>query len=604
MIEIINDKKKQNFYLVTTAIEEFWDVSSPIVFLGDWCLRYSRRLFWEPLNGEILDYPWNDRKRFIDAFFYIEGLYERMLGILKNMLNRFHKVDHDLLFWRIIIGPWLRWYITVIYDRYTCIQDAIKKYPGFTTKVLSTDNYKIPVDTFEFIQYVKNDTYNLQIFSVILKNLGYKFPEVKYYEKTSEHNDVIKQKMPKKILRRAISRFLRFAGQLCCENNSIILKNPYFSFNAQLRFFIKTMGKVRPTIDDDYDLESVDADSSKRSIFKNMTDATNSFEEILFDMMPFDIPRAFVELFDKFGEKAKNRYPQSPVAIVSSDSWYYDEVFKQWAATAKEKGTFLIGIQHGGNYGSLDYIASDHEILITDRFYSWGWVHRDYPGKVVPMSSPKLSGRKKMSADNKKEGILYATTSIPRYLFQFPFLPNRFKEYLEWQKRFFYAISPDNASKIRIRAHREDFGWDIAMRLLNTFNEVVIEEWDIPFSHSIENCRIFVSDSLTTTFLESLSVKKPTILFWNKELNELRPEAQSYYDQLSEAGILFDSPEGAAHAIDVAYNDVENWWNEPQRQKALSIFCNRFAMTSDNFITEWTDEFLKILDKPSQRFIN
>ena len=66
----MNQADKERVFLATTALEEFWDTTKPIVFLGDWCLQYSRRNVWEPLNGEILQGIWKDKKRFLTYAFH------------------------------------------------------------------------------------------------------------------------------------------------------------------------------------------------------------------------------------------------------------------------------------------------------------------------------------------------------------------------------------------------------------------------------------------------------------------------------------------------------------------------------------------------------
>lgn len=165
------------YFLATTAIEEFWDTTKPILFLGDWCRRYSRKSFWEPLAGEVLGSPWEDTQRFHQANHYVVDVYERLLPVLAEALNELHDVKHGMRYWRIILGPWLQLYIPGIYDRYMCLQMAFDKHPNVTSTVLSEDAWVTPCDTLEFVQLLKGDAYNLQIYSRMLKLLGKNFPQ-------------------------------------------------------------------------------------------------------------------------------------------------------------------------------------------------------------------------------------------------------------------------------------------------------------------------------------------------------------------------------------------------------------------------------------------
>jgi hypothetical protein len=44
----------------------------------------------------------------------------------------------------------------------------------------------------------------------------------------------------------------------------------------------------------------------------------------------------------------------------------------------------------------------EHELAITDYFYSWGWSIKGRHSEVRPFSASKLCGRKTMTPDNDK----------------------------------------------------------------------------------------------------------------------------------------------------------------------------------------------------------
>jgi putative transferase (TIGR04331 family) len=305
-----------------------------------------------------------------------------------------------------------------------------------------------------------------------------------------------------------------------------------------------------------------------------------------------------VEGYEEIARAASRDYPSRASAIVSSSAWYYDEAFKQWAATSAESGTVLIGLQHGGNYGSLrQHIDPCHEIAISDRYYTWGWDDPSLQGKVIPGPTPILAGRKTIGADNSRAGILFATTIWPRYLMQFPFHPMHFSKYLDWQFYFIEALDPSLIPVLRVRLHRWQLGWDRTLAWSDQYPEVAVEDQSTMFLTSLTKCRLYVADHLSTTFLEALSANKPTLLFWHPELVDLKLEARPYYSRLRASGILHDSPDSAAHAVTAAYADVESWWNRPERQSAVQAFCHRFARTSVDAVDEWKSR----LDRFSER---
>jgi putative transferase (TIGR04331 family) len=243
--------------------------------------------------------------------------------------------------------------------------------------------------------------------------------------------------------------------------------------------------------------------------------------------------------------------------------------------------------------------SESHETSIVDHYYSWGWTVSG-AGKVKPMPAPKLCGRKMIGADNRKSGVLFVSTSFPRYLIQFPSLPSDFSEYLEWQQRFLLNLTADLRALMRVRFHYADFGWEISARITGKFPEIQKEDWAISFAESMENCRLYVCDHLSTTFVEALAADKPTIIFWNPISNMLRPEAIPYYEKLVHAGILFDSPEAAASALPAAYEDVEKWWGDESRKAARREFCSYFGRTSRYAIGEWATELRNIAESSTR----
>ena len=591
----------ERVFLATTAIEEFWDTSMPMVFLGEGCRRYSRRSFWEPLGGQVIEDVWSDRQRVYEAAAYLDGLYEKSLTGLTDAMNAMRGVSHDRRYWRIVLGPWLQIYIHALYDRYQALCRALERYPELITAVLAPDVSVTPSDTLEFVQLLKEDSYNLFLYSRIFRLLGKRFPEKKF--DITAPKFLFQETGNKETLKKLISRGMLVAGKAAGKDRLIVLRNSYFTNAVEAQICLKTFGRVWPLKTRNFEQPNRESDLLLRARLRDVCAGKDEFERLLFEMLSEDMPIAFVEGFEDVMDVAKSDYPARPKAIFSGNAWYFDEPFKQWAASSAESGSALLGMQHGGNYGSLLYHPSEnHELAITDCYFSWGWKRTDSYAKVLPRPAAKLSGRRPIGANNSKEGILFTATSSTRYLFQLPFTPVAFNDYLVWQARFIKAFPSHLTAMLRVRLHREDFGWDMAERWKALCPEAAIESWDIPFNESLDACRLYVCDHLATTFTEALSADKPTILFWDPAITELRAGAQPYYDRLYEAGILFYSPEEAAGAVSACYADIEGWWNKPQRQEARQFFCERFAWTSKDAVDRWIDEF-KLMAKGDMKTI-
>lgn len=583
-------------FLATTALEEFWDTSKPMVFLGDWCRRYSRRSFWEPLEGELVPSCWADQAKSSEAYDNVNAVYERLLPALSETMNSVHGVNYGAKYWRILLGPWFWWYLSVLYDRYSAIKSAAIHYPNFTTLGLSEESFVTPRDTREFIQNIETDAYNLQLYTRILAALGREFLR----EPSTNSSLTGEKKSGKSSLKEMGKNFLTFLEWLGDRGRPVTLKYHSFPRWVCLQLMLKTKGAAWPNSASRMELPLLSRNDELRgSLEKLGVPAKSEFDALVLKMIPQDIPLCFMEGFGLVREEAKKHYPGSPKVIFSAYAWFYDEDFKVWAAAASETGAVLIGAQHGGNYGVMERMfLEEHEVTITDRYYSWGWDSSRHGPKIVPFAAAKLMGRIMLPTSNQKKGILFVATKMPRYLYQFPNTPDQFKEYLAWQRRFAGALTSDELNLLRVRPHYDDSGWDIAQRWTDEFPDVQIERWGGAFLKSLEECRLYVCDHISTTFTEALAANKPTILFWNAAANELRTDAQPYFDLLRREGILYDEPEAAAEAVKRVYGDVEGWWNDPDRQAAVKKFCHRFARTSPTAVDEWAREFVSTIIKP------
>jgi putative transferase (TIGR04331 family) len=586
---------KNKYFLATTSLEEYWNTSDSLLYLGEWCLRYDRRSYWEGLDGTLMDSPFDDVQEVYAAYNQVGDIYERVLPVLASAMNSMHGKNYSLRYWRILLGPWLYSYLSVMYDRYTHISSALEQFPNLTTIVLSERSFIVPSDTLEFYCRLSDDSFNLQIFSNILGSLGRNFPSRELqFEPSSLYNRVTGGSWKHRLLNRVTTLYGRIAFGLFSA--SVVFKDSYFPRKQEFQMFMRLWGRALPVrgVEDNYVQYQLNV--GMREELKNVSFGGDSFSRCLSDVLFSDIPKCFVEGYQETCDTGKGKYPASTRSIFSANGWYYDEVFKYWAAANAEKGTLLLGTPHGGSYGSRLYAFTiNHETAITDYYYSWGWDKKDCSAKVVQMPAPKLMGVKEIPASNAKKGILWATTASPRYLLQYPHAPTLFRDYLQWNRRFALALSDDLLSEVRLRAHYQDYGWDLVSRLKESVPSIKLDTWDVPFQESMSDCRLYVCDHLSTTFTEALAANKPTILFWDPSANILRPEAIPYFDLLRSNGILFDSPERAAEAIANIYNDVESWWNTTARKEAVREFCMQHARRSSDALNLWVDELNRVV---------
>lgn len=157
-------------FLVTSALEQTWpDEQQQIVFLGEWCKLFSEKSKWDNPNNTTAPYHWDDRDKFHRDFDYLQVLYEKILGQLSLKLNDIHLVNHSKSYWRIVIGPWLNYFIGIVFDRWFMLDEVIKSGAVTHCNVISQMyGDATPNDMAEFSKCWAQDSWNEAIYSELL----------------------------------------------------------------------------------------------------------------------------------------------------------------------------------------------------------------------------------------------------------------------------------------------------------------------------------------------------------------------------------------------------------------------------------------------------
>jgi len=565
------------------------DDTDPIILLGEWCGPRTRR------NCEVLPYHWDDRARLERDFRYLEGVYERYLDALTILLNGVHRCDYPIKYWRILIGPWLRHFIEILFDRHLSIECAA--HSGLVTHSwigeINCANW-IPRDFSTFSQFSFSDEWNHVIYDAIIRRRS----DIPFEINGSLPLTPRPSSLPKAPPWQNLLHWLRVACVRLVPDslNRIVFVTGDFSRLDLIKLQL-SLGQVpylsAPRIKP--------ADYPASMILRhdiNLSAGSNSFERLLDELIPVQIPTAYVEGFGNLRELALAAFPRMPDAIFTANAFSADEGFKVWAAECVSRGTKLLIGQHGGGYGCWRWTQlEDHEVAIADRFYTWGWSRKEVD-RVKPMPSPKLCRVKNALTARPRGDILCVLMAMPRYshyLYSGP-LASQVLSYINDQIAFARNISVPARELLRIRPYQHDYGWNVKSRLAEARLDTLIDTQGNNFISRLQECRLCVYTYNSTGYLETLAANYPTLLFWNPNHWEIRPDAQPYFDDLRRVGILYDTPEAASAKVNEIYRDPQQWWRQPLVQAAKDRFCARFARTRKDWLQEWKTELLQLTD--------
>jgi len=588
-------------YLATTALTEFWKVDEPILFLGEWCLKYSERQAWESLTYQVLEYPWNNHERLSGAITYCDGVYESLLETLTEYMNNVHGVNYGKRYWRIILGPWLLYYIHTLYDRYIILCMAFEKFPDLTTTMLARECYLTPTDFFDFHRRSSDDLCNLQLFAQLLEIMGHTFPSKPFSVPADTKKRYDTRRRLKIFLKKMYSMFLRSLK----SNPSVLLYDLHFKQIDVWRLCMRTGFKAWPmTSEGKYhtDVEQLHVNKELRRGFNDLPSDTVSdpFQKTIFQTLSVNFPTCYLEGYKKMHESA-NRFIQGNVkCLVSSFGWTSNEHFKFFAAATSEKGAVLGSVQHGGASGINKYTAGDvHMMDSSDFYYTWGWTDSNFP-QAVPMPEPNV--QRLRNCDNgvlpfhNDMPALFVGTMFPRYLQYLRYCPlgPQVKNYIFWQVRFLHALPETVRNRFIIRLSPHDYGWANKARLSEEISELRFDDHSLPYLKQVKKCKLVVVDNCQTTFLEAMLLNRPVILFYDPDLWSVSSDALSHLNLLRQAGILYYRPEDAAGKVFEIFENPIAWWNSENVRAAKKQHIEHFAIGSCDWVETWRRELSRL----------
>ena len=575
--------------LVTTGDERTWlkHKTKPLLFLGDWCIKLASKKEMENLDYQIVPYHWDDRKKLYIDYKYLDNIYENILVTLSKKLNTLHDVNYELDYWRILLGPWLSYFIQILFDRWSMLNFAINEYEisGFSS--IKKTNSEIPAN--DFLQAEKNyinDEWNEMIYGQLIQFIEDNKINVENILVNDDKNQSTITKENKSSFKSnfLVSLIKKITGWFPNDHEHFFIST-YLFLLTDLRLQLRL--KQIPRIWEKLSIPNFDFNIEMRNWSLNLSENSNIFEKIVNNMIPLHIPRVYLE---GYGELMKCiddlPWPKHPKSIFTSNNHVSDDIFKAWAAKKKQEGVPLFIGQHGGHFGMTPFSFHEkHEITIADKWLSWGWSDAKRK-QVKPVGN--LIGMNHKLKHNPKGKALMVEMNLPRYSYQLYAAPiaGQVLSYLDDQCAFIDALPEKLKKELILRLFHNDY--DRGLHEYWSFNapNVTIDSGVNPISSLIKNSRLYISTYNATSYLESLAWNIPTIIFWNSDHWELNNETKPFFNKLKKVGIFHSSPESAAKQMISIWDNIPAWWSDQDLQKTRQEFCRKYSHLPDNPINE------------------
>ena len=564
--------------LVTTSLEDSWpNGGEQVLFLGQWCCRFSRRKLLADLSYQVAPYHWDARDKLAEDYRYLAGLYERVLLNLHDCLNETHGVDHGIKYWRMVIGPWLWRYVHVVFDRFEMIRTA--EAMNFDASIVLDGAFSLPPpdDTVHFNESLGSDVWNHALFARLLSQRGFgdrlrPGPPVMELTRTDD------QRSPSKpLVRRLFDQYNAVALRAAREND-VVMYQTYLDPREELRLgmMLGQVPCIRPALRRIDRRIPANRDQSAALTLDLPTGVP--FESMIAEEIGQDLPVAFLEGFQQLDDIAADLpWPSNPRVIWTSNAHYSGDVFNVWAADKVERGVPLILGQHGGFFGTAALSPSeDHERNVSDVSLTWGWVnsdgHRYEPVGQFPAVQPLKGG---FSERPNAVLVSHVMTRCAKEA-SASIISSQWLEYFDFQSQFIESLPEYVRKTLVVRTVSNDLGWDQVERWESRHPNVKVDAGERPLLKLVEDCRLYVATANSTTFLQAFHLGIPTILLWDPVHWELRDSADGAFRALESASVYHPDPVRAAEFIGEIWTDTDAWWRSAEVQSAVNGFNDQF----------------------------
>ena len=568
-------------FLCTTALEETWPDNEPVLFLGEWCRIHARREHWSRRDAQVLPYHWNDRAKLHADYLYLVEFHERLLRDLAAELNRIHDTDHGLRYWRILVGPWLGYFTQMLFDRWASIHDALRYEISGTIVLRGSEADLVPNGMIEFGRLFESDDWNHHLYATILLQEAHvpcRIQERVPREAVTVAPTVTSWKRRLKLF--LANSYARAASSLTRDSDAFLLAT-YMPVAEEMRMH-RRLGQVPQFWSSVAPLPAQYHCDRRQWVVPGET--RSRFEAFARAAIPWQIPRLYLEGYRELvGQTEDLPWPGNPRVIWTSNSHLFDDVFKAWAAGKTERGVPLVIGQHGGHFGTgLWCFTEDHDLRIGDRYLSWGWSE---PGKSHIAPIGQLKARRPLGVRHAAQnGALLVTNDLPRYSYSMysASVAPQWLDYFNDLCAFVERLPQRIRDALTVRLTAVDYGWNQALRWRERFPGLPLDVGQSNIIDLIRRTRLYISTYNATTYLESISMEVPTVMFWNPKHWELRDSAAPEFEALKYVGIFHDTPESAASHVAAVWDDVDAWWSSPAVVSARTRFKQRYCEVPDD----------------------
>lgn len=559
--------------------------------------RFSKK------NKQISNYPLHVKN--------IDEIYENLLDLFFEYLKNEFKFKITKQGIRILYGSWLYSFVIAIYDRYLILKNFDKE-NSLSNQIIPY----IPMEKFNInflssysavFALIRSSNINQYIFQTLIDYLYHDRINKKQIEINKLIN-VTDSEFPNANFKKSYLRVFIFNLQKYIRKfifslslNKCVFCFSYLSLSDMFRICLNFNSVYIPS--EINDLNPFDFQNEKdfkirkklenfliNNLSKNLSEKNTFIVKPLIKILVELTPRCLLENLNDLSYVSSSLFlPVQNTKIFTANSYYLNDVFCMYVANNKvlTNSKFFI-IQHGGNYGNAKFNSSEkHQRLSSDYYLTWGWVEDN---KTIDIGiCKKLKAVKKVRKTNIE--ILFITMELERYTYMLMSAPQG-SDWIDYQKFLEATFKGLREEKfdIVLRPKPKSNCWNSLKRWQTITTKIDLKT---NFFNLCSKSKLVISTYNAATYLETMSMNIPTIIYWDPNQWELRDSAKNIFGELKSMNVLIHDYEHLLETLNYAKKiGYENWWNYPARKAVVEKFCNEYAKLPKSYHKMFVKKFI------------
>ena len=584
--------------LVTTALPETFLEGRHVVFLGEWCKRYSDTRKWSAVAGETLPYHWDIAGKRATDYQHVGDFIQRFMPALVSDVNSCHQCDRPLRYWQIVLGPWLSIYVAALFDRWETIRLALERHPAFETVVLDPSPvFEPPTGWLDLQVRLADDPFNYLLYLSAIRHqcgAGVRFIDVRVEHGTRFQSGPPVQVRPasnRGILRSMRSRLFRALWRMQ-KHKRIVIAGSHLSLTAfvKLSVLLRQLPRLYPEFTEPIDRRQPETKSALElrdrfmSLCRQRSASTHGFEAFFWDLIGRDFPWSCLEGRQVVEDRALQLDLSCRVAMTAG-LHLTNELFKEWAAQQVLTGAALVTVEHGGSL-PFDGYFHDVEETMADVHVPTFLPHH---AKHTQLPPTKYVGSRPV----RRRASRFLTVVMfdgPRYAIRASGQPHASQviRCFETVSALFKALPDAERAALRVKLSpwNPQHSWDLKERFGDRLGEVHVLP-DMSLQQAFRQSRIVVCTYPQSTFAEALLADLPTILCFDPDIHGCHRVADETLRTLREARIVFFDPVLAAAHLGSIWSAPDMWWASPEVRQARAAFMKSTMNLGQRPLHQW-----------------